>query len=222
MSALTVGDVMTTEVVTVAPGTPFKDVVAVLHEHRISAVPVVVAGVRPVGVVSEADLLTSVGARRNHRTGMASMVLATALAGAAHRRRVRGIGPRIASEAMSRALDCIGPDEPLSKAARALEHRRRLFVVDSTGRLVGVVSRRDVLRVFLKTDDELAEEIRRDVLCLLPEPALAVEVSDGEVTLSGFAEPLLVERVADLVGQIPGVVAVHTSVTESPVTPTGK
>ena len=177
MPGLRVGDVMTRDVVVVRRGTPLKEIARQLTEHRISALPVLDAEDRLVGLVSEADLI------RRERFGLADA-----------RRRWRGRRRRAAGgsakDLMSVPVITISPETDVSRAARLMDSRglKRLVVVDAEHRLVGIVSRGDLVRVFLRQDDEIRREIISDVLVRLlrADPELVdVRVDDGVVTLSG-------------------------------------
>ena len=146
-----VKDLMTTPVVTVAPEIPFKEIVACLAEHRVSAVPVVDDSRRVLGVVSEADLLL----KEEFPEGPAGGRL---FQGRRHRMdRAKAAGDT-AVELMTAPAITIGPDATVAEAAR-LQHRhqiKRLPVVDPAGPLLGIVSRADLLKVFLRADAEIA------------------------------------------------------------------
>jgi CBS domain-containing protein len=181
MAAQKVRDVMTPEVVVIAPDCGFKHIVDVLADFRVSAVPVVENGVL-VGIVSEADLLHKIefsdgAVPPRHLEG--------------HSRRVgrsKAVG-ETARGLMSTPVVTIGPDASLATAARLMDKHRvkRLPVVDD-GRLVGIVARRDLLRRYLRPDDEITREIRDDVLRrrMWVEPTeIQVSVTNGHVTLRG-------------------------------------
>lgn len=202
----TVADVMTTDVVTVDALAPFKEVVRLMHEYRVSALPVVDADGVLVGVVSEGDLILKED---------------TELEGGGHlfesRRhavdRSKAAGMR-AYELMTSPVISVAPEAPLGEAARRM-HRsqvKRLPVLDGDGHLVGIVSRADLLRVFLREDAEIAREIREDVVrrTLWIDPdTIRVVVRDGVVTLQGQVERRsLLPIVERLVTSIEGVVAV--------------
>jgi len=125
---LAVASVMTTRVVTAEPQTPFRELAAKMTEGRVRAVPVVDRHGLPIGVVSRADLPSQQGWYRAPE--------------------------RTAAELMTTPVRAVHADEPVSFAARQLakSRLRRLFVVDWDGRLVGVVARRDLLRVFPRDD----------------------------------------------------------------------
>jgi CBS domain-containing protein len=206
----TVSAVMTTRVIAVAPQTSFKDVVATLSGNGISAVPVIGEKGALIGVVSEADVLP-----KQEFHGGAD----PAPHGVARRRMryFRSLG-LCAAELMSTPVITIGPEAPVTLAARRLaEHRvRRLFVVDAAGTLVGVVSRRDIMAMFLRSDDEIRAEIKAQVLdraLKLPAgPAVRVEVLDGVAVLDGELDRRSqVELAIRLTRRVPGVVSVRNN-----------
>ncbi|MCQ6556192.1 CBS domain-containing protein [Streptomyces sp. C10-9-1] len=182
-----VADLMTPQAVVAQRGTAFKEIARLLDEYGITAVPVVDDEGRPVGVVSEADLL---------------------------RRHTGGTGADTAEGLMSSPAVVARPGWSAVQAARVMEDRRikRLPVVADDGRLVGVVSRSDLLQLFLRRDRAIQEEIVEDVLAgtLGASPAaVGVEVTDGRVTLSGTLERRsLVRIVVRLCESIDGVVDV--------------
>jgi len=163
MRQRSVGDLMTPTAVSVRPGTPFKEIARILDEYQITAVPVIDDEERPVGVVSEADLLRK---QTGSGTGSSAQDLMTS--------------PAVVAE----------PGWHAVRAARTMEHHKvkRLPVVDGDGRLIGVISRSDLVQLFLRRDRAIQEEILEDVIVRtlgLPPSALTVEVADGRVTLSG-------------------------------------
>ncbi|MET9258597.1 CBS domain-containing protein [Amycolatopsis sp. NPDC004079] len=208
MTGLRVSDVMNWPVVTAAPGTPFKELVDLLVANGISAAPVTDGSGRPVGVVSERELLARYDRRaEGPRPGL--------FASSRRRRgwaRARG---RRAVDVMCTPVRTVRQDEPLADAARWMveANLRRLFVVDGSGTLTGVLARRDVLAVFLRPDAEIKEMVERRVLrqALWADPArTAVRVDDGVVTLTGIADsPGEVLRAERLTEVLPGVVGVR-------------
>lgn len=202
-----VASVMTTSVVTAMPETPFKELVAMMVEHGISAVPVVDNLRRLVGVVSEADTLA-----KQEFHGGRDMLPHRDHAG--RDRWFRALG-QVASELMTSPARTVAADAPVSAAARQLARAqvRRLYVVDDRERLVGVVSRRDLLRVYLLSD----EEIRAAIEELLASAAVAskgakVSVSAGVATVDGVLRTRReVDTVGRLVPALPGVVAVRNN-----------
>ncbi|MFI9626039.1 CBS domain-containing protein [Streptomyces sp. NPDC052042] len=201
----TVDDVMTKTVVTVTPDTEFKEIVAVMERWKVTAVPVVDEGARVIGVVSEADLLTKEEFHA-HRIGMIEQM--RRLADTAKAGAVR------AGDLMTSPAVTVRPDAPLPRAARLMADRRvkRLPVVDERGDLKGIVSRADLLKVFLRPDDALADEVRHEVVDrLFPAADRPVEVSvaRGVVTLSGrVPDSSLIPVAARLARSVEGVVDV--------------
>lgn len=204
-----VSDVMSTDVVTVGEGTSCKDVAQIMTDHRANAVPVVTDDGRVIGMVSEADVL-----RKQERDFPR---FAAGLPRRTRRERAR-TRARCAAELMSSPAITIHPDAPLGAAAGLMNgHRvRRLPVVDLSGKLIGIVSRRDLLSVFLRPDEEIAGDVR-GVLggILLEQPRDAeVTVRDGVVILSGsLARPELIPVAEHLASGVDGVVAVVCKLT---------
>jgi CBS domain-containing protein len=208
-----VKELMTTEVRTVTPDTPLKEVASVLAEVGISGLPVVDEEGRVLGVVSEADILYKEQARRSRRSGPLAWFVDVGAFDAA----LKGAA-RTAGETMSEPAITIGPERSAAEAARLMIERNvnRLPVVRGE-ELVGIVTRADLVRAFTREDPVIAEEIREDVLkrALWVDPdAVTVEVADGEVTLTGGLEGRSdVQLLLTLVGRVPGVVSVHSEVT---------
>jgi CBS domain-containing protein len=216
-SLLTVRDVMTRSVVSVHRSTPLKDVARALIDNGISAVPVLDMDGAVLGVVSEADLLVKeqgAGAIR-HRP------LARFLGESRESRdQLVKLGAITAAEAMTAPAITITSGRPIHQAAAIMTARRvnRLPVVDD-GRLVGIISRADLVRAYVRSDDELAATIRQDVILriLWLDPALfTVVVKDGVASISGRVERRsTAEMIERSVRMVPGVVDVHASVSWS-------
>jgi CBS-domain-containing membrane protein len=209
----TVQDVMTREVVAARGPTPFKELVRLLNQHRVTAVPVLDdTGRLVVGVVSESDLtLKEVAPLREAHT--------PAFETAQHRGERAKAASLTAAELMTAPAVTVGPEELVATAARHMYDRRvkRLPVVDHSGALVGIVTRADLLKVFLRSDDELRFDVLDHVigdLVPLPPGAVEVEVSDGVVRLTGRvrrrSQALTLEKVT---GAVDGVVAVESRLT---------
>lgn len=205
----TVGDLMTDKVVRVQRGTTFKEIVAVLQEFDITAVPVVDDGERPVGVVSEADLL-------RRASGSASRAaLLTADPTAAQPTTADAL---TAEGLMSAPAVCARPDWTVVEAVQALEEHgvKRLPVVDDDGQLAGVVSRGDLLRIFLRPDRSIRSEIIEDVVVRtlsLPASSVGVEVADGRVVLSGTVpRPSILPVLERLCRSVDGVIDVDVRI----------
>jgi CBS domain-containing protein len=212
MKRHTVADVMTRRVVTVTEETGYKQIVETLTSNAVSAVPVVDAGHHVVGVVSEADLLHKQERHHSARPGGMTWRL--------HRKAAAKAEARNAGQLMTSPAVTIHPDAPVASAARLLNshHLRRLPVVGPDGQLLGIVSRRDLLCVFLRPDEEVAAEVRAALAdVLLADPAaVRVRVSQGLVSLSGhIAEAGQIAMATDLINAIDGVVAVRNELTAS-------
>ncbi|MCZ4602717.1 CBS domain-containing protein [Streptomyces sp. Lzd4kr] len=181
----TVGELMTTDVVNVRQDAAFADIAKLLAEHGITAVPVVDDADRPVGVVSEADLLRKEAARLD-----ADWLLPTLRPQPPGRDKAEAT---TAERQMTSPAVTARPEWTVVEAARAMERGgvKRLPVVDDAGRLVGVISRADLLRVFLRGDRAIREEITGDVLIRtlgIPPDAVTAHVVDSRVTLRGIVE----------------------------------
>ena len=209
---LLVRDMMTTNVVTVSPSTPFKTVVSLLGAHRISAVPVVDEADKVVGIVSESDLLAKVVA--GDRSGQR-------LPGTrSDRRAIRArTGAETAADLMTAEPITVRADKSLSEAARlaAAHHVRRLPVVVADGTLVGIITRSDMLAVFLRDDDAVRRRLVEHVLPRefnLDPAGFEVTVRDGIVTLRGeVPRRLLIHSLIASVRHTAGVIAVHDDLT---------
>lgn len=203
-----VSDVMTRDVAVVRRDTVFKDIVRTLHDRKVSAVPVVDGGRRVLGVVSEADLLPKEEFRDSDPDRYTQLRRLSYLAKA---------GSVTAGELMTSPALTVRADATLAQAARIMARARvkRLPVVGDTDRLEGLVSRADLLKVFLRDDEDIAEEIRREVVAyLFPPPASSVRVTveDGSVRLSGrVRDTSLVPVAARLARAVEGVVDVDFS-----------
>ncbi|MEU4084632.1 CBS domain-containing protein [Streptomyces aureus] len=200
-----VSDVMTRTVVAVGRAAGFKEIVRLMQQWRVSALPVVEDGGRVVGVVSEADLLPK-EEFRDHCPDRRTRLRRTD-------DPARAGGVR-AEELMTSPAVTVRASATLAQAARIMAHAtvKRLPVVDERGELAGVVSRGDLLKVFLRGDEDIAEEVRREVVSRLfpasPVP-VRVEVRDGAVILSGRVhDTSLVPVAARLVRAVEGVVDV--------------
>ncbi|MFE2324429.1 CBS domain-containing protein [Streptomyces sp. NPDC059385] len=205
-SPYTVADVMTTEVLAVTPSTGFKDIAAALERRKVTALPVIEGEGRVVGVVSEADLLPK-EEFHEHRPGLVEGVRRLGDTAKA--------GSTLAEQLMTTPAVTIRPDATLPQAARlmARRHVKRLPVVDADGTLMGIVSRADLLKVFLRTDEELTAEIRESVverLFPLSHASVTVTVEHGVATLSGRVRDRDLIPVAErLARSVEGVVDVH-------------
>lgn len=203
----TVRDVMTRTVVTVTHAAPFKEIVEKLAKYGISALPVIEPAGGVVGVISEADLML-----KEERT---PEMTRSPFEGRRRRRERTKMWGKVAAELMTSPAVTIGPEVSVADAARLMHEKqvKRLPVVDENGALVGIVSRRDVLRVFLRPDEEIRDEIIRRVIrgiLWLDPRAVHVQVRRGVVTLEGEVKRRgIIPLITELVEGVEGVVAVE-------------
>jgi len=199
-------DLMTSEVVTVTPTTSLRDAAVLLTEKGISGMPVVNDANEVVGVLSEADIVVKAGGEvaRNRLLGW----LLEADFGLEDKIRAETVG-----DAMTAPPVDISPKRPVHEAARLMvsENVNRLPVVER-GKLVGIVTRADIVRAFTRSDAELVDEIRGDILrrtFWLEPGSVAVDVVDGHVTLRGEVETEAdQELLPHFVARVPGVISV--------------
>ncbi|WP_055614242.1 CBS domain-containing protein [Streptomyces phaeochromogenes] len=201
-----VSDVMTHTVAAIGRGARFKEIVQMMAEWKVSALPVVEGEGLVVGVVSEADLLPKEEFRDSDPDRYTQLRRLSDLAKA---------GAVTAGELMTSPALTTHPNATLAQAARSMARAKvkRLPVVNDLGMLEGIVSRADLLKVFLRDDEEIAEEVRREVVAyLFPTPAstVRVKVQDGVVKLGGHVrDTSLVPVAARLVRAVEGVVDVE-------------
>ncbi|MGW5372867.1 CBS domain-containing protein [Streptomyces sp. NPDC004009] len=205
-----VSDVMTRAVVAVGRRAPFREIVERMEEWKVSALPVLEGDGRVIGLVSEADLLPKEEFRDSDPDRLTQLRRLPDLAKA---------GAVTADEVMSAPAVTVHADATLAEAARimALRHVKRLPVVNAEGVLEGVVSRSDLLKVFLRPDGDLADEIRRDVVdVLFPAPVepVHITVSDGVAILTGrVADAARIPLAIGMVRAVEGVVSVESHLT---------
>jgi CBS domain-containing protein len=211
---LTVRDAMTPKTITVGPDAQLKDVARVLIDAGISGVPVVDESGAVLGIVSEADfLIKGQGAQALRHRRLARLLGESETT----RRQVAKIAARTAGEAMSSPAVTIAPTRSLQDAAATMTRAavNRLPVVEN-GRLVGIVTRADLVRAYLRTDEELARTIREDVLLRilwLDPAAFEVQVMDGEATVRGHVERRSTARIVEeTIAMVPGVVSLAADI----------
>ena len=201
-----VKDVMTSDVVTVGDTAGYKDIITVMRERRVSAVPVLDPAGHLAGVVSEADLLL----KEAGAEALGGYLISTGRRG--ETAKAAGV---TAADLMTQPPVTIGPDDSVVTAARRMRDCRvkRLPVVDQAGRLVGIVSRVDVLSVFGRPDTEIRDEVVRQIIgtdFALDPSAFEVTVSSGIVTVTGQADSHAVAlQLADALRHVEGVVDVR-------------
>jgi CBS domain-containing protein len=211
MSRRQVADVMTRNVISVAEDTPFRQIVDVLEKYNVSAVPVVDGGGLVIGVVSEADLLP--------KMELAGDTAGPRLFEGRKVRRAREkAGGEIARELMTAPAIIALDVTPVVVAAKRMEDAgvKRLPVVNLAGRLIGIVSRHDLLKVFLRTDAEILDDVQHDFEQVpgVDVGQVWVEVHEGVVTLTGqVANSSAVETAAVVAARVDGVIDVVNRMT---------
>ena len=205
-----VDELMTRDVVTVAPDTPLREVAELLVEHGISGVPVCNRAGEVIGVVSEQDILYKELGPEERGGGPLAWFAGWPAAAAAKANARTAVG------AMTSPALTIRPERRAAAAARLMVDRgvNRLPVVDRRGRLVGIVTRADLVRAFSRSDAEIRDEIVVDVLgrsLWIPAGSVTVEVEHGEVTVGGNVDARSVAEILPrLVSAVPGVVSVRS------------
>ena len=211
---MTIRDVMTTSVLTVRPETPLKDVARLLIDGDVSGVPVVDEDGAVLGVVSEGDFLVKEQGPQALRHRRLARLLGES---EATQRQIGKLAARTAGEAMTAPAITMEPTRAIQDAAAVMTERRvnRLPVVES-GRLIGIVTRADLVRAYLRTDDELVRTIRQDVLhrILWLDPAtFDVTVHDGEAVVRGSVERRSTARIVEeAIAMVPGIVSLTADV----------
>ena len=212
-----VSDVMTVDVATVPADAPLRDVARMLIDRGISGIPVVDADGTVIGVISEADVLAK--ERKESENGRGALArLVHHGAGEVDAKREA----RVVSEAMTApAITTVPYMSVASAAGLMLEHGvNRLPVIDGGGRLVGIVTRADLVRAFARTDEQIVADAREQIAT---QQALAgdtnavdIIVKDGEAILSGAVRRRSdTDVIPHLVRLVPGVVAVRSELTWS-------
>jgi CBS domain-containing protein len=212
---------MTQDVVTVDEHASFKDIATLIAERRVSAVPVLDREGRGLGIVSEADLVL----KEEFPEGPAGGRLFQGRRQREDRAKAAG---DIAAELMTAPAVTVGPDATVAEVARLLHRHgiKRMPVVDPAGPLLGIVSRADLLTVFLRSDADIAREIRQEVLVRsmwMDPDTVVVDVRDGMVTLTGQLErrsliPITVSLIRGLDGVVDVVGRLTFELDDTPIT----
>jgi CBS domain-containing protein len=198
---------MTSPAITIDPLTPYKDIVEILEDTKISALPVVDAMDRLVGIVSEADLLLKEERLENRPPGL----LRGRMRGTDHARGEAAT----AKDLMTSPVISIEEGGSLARAARIMHenHVKRLPVVDGKDKVIGILARRDILKVFTRPDAEIRREIARDIIIRalgLGTRTVEVTVENGVVTLEGLLPRRgMIPILARLAAGVDGVVSVQ-------------
>lgn len=210
MAEPTVATMMTRTVFTAVPDTPFLELVATMTDRGINLMPVIDSTGRPIGVVSDADAL----AKLEYHCGADYIPV---LAGRRTRTRWHQAIARTAERLMTTPAPTVPADTPISIAAHLLADSgpRGLCVVDDTGRLVGVLTRRDLLRLYLRGDHAIKADIHAQLAATFHDHQhITVQVTHGVATLSGT--PTLhstAEHAHRIARSIPGVITTRNQLT---------
>lgn len=204
MQQRVVRDLMTTDPMTVPPGASFQAVVRALFERDVHAAPVVDDDGRLLGVVSASDLTC-------HEQEPLAWTRLLGRQGRDSLRKARG---RTAADLMTTPARTVSADAPVCRATREMyeHHVGQLVVTDQDGRVEGVLTRRDVLRPFLRDDSEVQREVEQAVSRAIGDcpSRLEVAVEEGVVLLSGFVERRSCAwAAAAAASEVPGVVDVE-------------
>jgi CBS domain-containing protein len=205
-------ELMSEDVVAVRPETSLKEVATILAERRISGVPVTDDRGDVIGVVSEADILVKERGPRFQQRRVLGWLLA---GGIADDERLTAV---TAGEAMTTPAIVIGATGHVSHAARLMTDHgiKRLPVTNWAGKLVGVITRSDLVRAFARSDAEIEQDVHEDMrrILWLDEPeAVEVRVEGGAVTLTGEVDRKFdADFLTRLVARVPGVVSVESTV----------
>ena len=206
MSRWTVADVMTYGAVSVAEDTPFKEIVEIIEGKGVNAVPVVDRSNRVIGLVTSADLVPKIEYAGAHDRGHL-------FEGHKHREARRKSDATAAADLMTSPAMTVLPRTSLIDATRIMNGGlKRLPVVDELGRLIGMVTRKDMLKVYLRSDADVGNDIAADVLPNLvgvESWQVRTAVHDGTVTLTGQVDRRsLATDVVREIERVDGVIAV--------------
>ena len=196
-------DVMTRSVITAGEDTPFKEIARLMAENGVRGIPVLGDDDRVVGVVSEEDLLKALDGGHSHLEWLIDG------------QRGDLSGEVRARDLMSRDVLSIHPDQEVDEAARVMLRNgvSRLPVIDDADHMVGIVTRTDLLRRYLRSDEAIREEIQYDVILAtmwIDPSTIQVTVEAGMVTLEGQAETKGTKEVlVELVRRVDGVIGVE-------------
>jgi CBS domain-containing protein len=209
-----VRDLMQSDVLTTSPEESLKDVARTLVENRISGMPVCAPHGKVVGVISEGDVLFKERGRPEQRSAPLGWLL-----DGGSKTDLKKATARTVRDAMTAPAITVRPSSSATEAARLMIERgvNRLPVVTQDERLVGIVTRADLVRAFARSDAQIATEIQKEIVerVLWAEPsAIAISVTDGEVQIGGELETRTdVQILEQLVERVPGVVSVQSTVT---------
>jgi CBS domain-containing protein len=221
MESLTVGEVMTTQVISVREETPFKELIRLMKDHDLSGLPVLDSSGHLSGIVTEADLLDVVGEKSGvkKRHTQFGRLLDRLVTPGRDETIDKSTGQMSARSLMTAELITSTPDTPVREAARLIVDSgvKRLPVIDEENRVVGIVSRQDLLRPYLQNDDKIRQEVVENIakrLLWIDPSTIKVAVDQGVVKLHGVvAKQSQKEILIELTSRVDGVVQVEAHVT---------
>ncbi len=226
MPGVTARDLMTPDVVTVPPETPVMAMARLLPDRGISAVPVVDAAGKVLGIVTEADLIRRLAGEEDKPASWFSSLFSDPASQAERFARTHGV---TAKDLMTEKVVSVAPDTAAAHIAHMMEekHIRRVVVVEE-GKLRGIVSRADLLRALVAPAHEEAElsdeRVRRAVMAAMKKEPWTdtfytmVEVENGVVTFHGFRRSEAVQKALRVLAEnIPGVKSVVDDTQPMPV-----
>jgi CBS domain-containing protein len=215
-SVMRVKDVMTVDVVTVTPETSLRDAAAELSRRRVSGMPVVDDDGRVIGVISEADVLAKEQSAPDQPAGAIARLLKRDESDDPSR-----FGAVTVGEAMTKPAVSVEPQWPVAVAAdKMLEGGVNRLPVVQQGRLIGIVTRADLVRAFARSDEQIVSDAR-EIVALQQElwrdsRPIDVTIDGGEVTLTGDLRSRGEAAVlGEMVRTVPGVVNVRSALTWS-------
>ncbi|GBD84298.1 inosine-5'-monophosphate dehydrogenase [bacterium BMS3Abin02] len=201
-------DIMTMDVLTTSPSASLKEAARTMVRSGVSGLPVLGESGELVGIITEADFLEREADRSRRR-----------LLDAMLKDRDSVVDAETVGEVMTRDPVVIFPEASVTEAARVMAHHhvKRLPVVGAEGKLIGIISRADVVAVFTRPDDVIEDEIREDIIrrvLLLEADSIDVTVKDGVVEVSGAVPTATDARLLEeLIRRIDGVVRVVSHIT---------
>jgi len=190
-------DLMTTDVIAVSPDTGLREAARLMFRNRVSGLPITDPDGTLVGIISEADFLRLEVERQEGTRDQGETV----------------------GDVMSRGVVTVRPNAEIYEAAKimAVQEVKRLPVVDEDDRLLGVISRADIVSIFTRPDDVIEDEIREDLIrrvMFIDPDDIAVSVTNGVVTLSGeVATRNEASMLEELTNRLDGVLKVQTKLT---------
>jgi CBS domain-containing protein len=214
MTTLAARDLMTAEVATSPPETPVAALVRLFTDRGVSAVPITDASGTLLGIVTERDLVRRLADEDEQPAGWLARLTSTPNARAA---RYAGSHGATAREVMTERVVTVPPDASAAHIAHVMEqHRIRRVLVAEGGRLLGMVTRTDLLRALVADrppEGEVSDErIRAAILAAMRRESWAdtlhvtVNVRDGEVEFHGFSRSASVQRALRVLAEnVPGV-----------------